>query len=93
MVGTSKRRVKVFTAGCPLCEETVSLVKSLGCPSCEVRVYDLREGCATNECREKVTQYGITAIPSVVVDGVLLECCRRGSIDAALLRASGIGQA
>ena len=89
----AKRCVEVFTAGCPICEETVRLVNSMACPSCEVQIYDLREGCAANECREKVTQYGITAIPSVVVDGVLLDCCQRGPIDAASLRAAGIGQA
>ncbi len=93
MVGTSKRRVEVFTAGCMVCEETVRLVKSLACPSCDVVVYDLREGCATNECREKATRYGITAVPAVAVNGVLLDCCRRGPIDAAALRAAGIGQA
>ena len=88
-----KRRVEVFTAGCPICEETVSLVRSMACPSCEVQVYDLREGCATNECREKATRYGITAVPAVAVNGVLLDCCRRGPIDAASLRAAGIGHA
>lgn len=92
-MGTAKRKVEVFTAGCPICDETVSLVKSLACPSCQVQVYDLREGCATNECREKVAQYGITAVPAVAVNGVLLDCCRRGPVDAAMLRAAGIGQA
>ena len=92
-MATPKRSVEVFTAGCPICEETVRLVNSMACPSCEVQIYDLREGCATNECREKATRYGVTAVPSVAVDGVLLDCCRRGPIDAAVLRAAGIGQA
>lgn len=92
-MATAKRRVEVFTAGCPICEETVRLVNSMACPSCEVQVYDLREGCATNECREKATRYGITALPAVAVNGGLLDCCRRGPIDAAGLRAAGIGQA
>ena len=88
----AKRRVEVFTAGCPICVETVSLVKSLACPSCDVQVYDLREGCATNECRGKATRYGVTAIPAVAVNGTLLDCCRLGRIDAGVLRAAGIGQ-
>jgi len=92
-MGTAKRKVEVFTAGCPICDETVNLVKSLACPSCEVQIYDLQEGCATNECREKATRYGITAVPAVAVNGVLLDCCRRGPIDATALRAAGIGQA
>jgi len=89
---TQKRSVEIFTAGCPVCEETVRLVNSLACPSCEVQVYDLRKGCVTNECREKATRYDITAVPAVAVNGVLLDCCRRGPIDAAVLRAAGIGQ-
>lgn len=93
MVGTSKRRVEVFTSGCMVCEETVRLVNSMACPSCEVHVYDLREGCATNECRDKARQYGVTAVPAVAVNGVLLDCCRRSPIDADALRAAGIGQA
>jgi hypothetical protein len=35
-MATAKREVEVFTAGCPLCEETVNLVKSLACPNCEL---------------------------------------------------------
>ena len=93
MMATAKRRVEVFTAGCPVCTQVVGLVRAMACPSCEVRVYDLRDGCATNECREKATRYGVTAVPAVAVDGVLLDCCRRGPINAAALRAAGIGQA
>jgi hypothetical protein len=90
---TVKRRVEVFTAGCPVCSEVVGLVRALAYPSCEVRLYDLREGCATNECREKASRYVVTAVPAVAVDGILLDCCRRRPIDAAALRAAGIGQA
>lgn len=89
---TVKRRVEVFTAGCPVCEGTVDLVKSLICPSCELKLYDLREGCATNECREKAARYGITAVPAVAVNGVVLDYWRRGPIDASVLRAAGVGQ-
>ena len=91
-MATAKRRVEVFTAGCPICVETVRLVNSLACPSCEAQIYDLREGCATNECREKAVRYGITAVPAVAVNGVLLDCCRRAPINAAPLQAAGIGQ-
>jgi hypothetical protein len=89
---SEKRRVEVFTAGCPMCEETVNVVKSLACPRCEVHVYDLREGCATNECRGKARRYGITTVPAVAVNGVVLDCCRREPITADRLRAVGIGQ-
>ena len=87
----NKRKVEVFTAGCPVCDKTVELVKSLACPSCEVIVYDLNKGCETNECREKAEKYGVTRLPAVAVNGVLLECCKTGAISEDALRAAGIG--
>lgn len=91
-MASAKRTIEVFTAGCPVCKETVKLVKSLICPSCDLRIYDLQQGCATNECRDKATQYGITAVPAVAVNGVLLDCCRNQRITADHLRTVGIGQ-
>lgn len=88
----AKRKVEVFTAGCPVCEPVVQLVKQTACPSCEVIVHDLNKGCATNECRDKAKKYGITKLPSVVVDGKLLECCKVGNITEQSLRAAGVGR-
>lgn len=90
---TAKRLVEVFTAGCPICNDTIELVKSLVCSSCDLQIYNLREGCATNECREKAERYGITAVPAVAVNSVLLDCYRREPITADHLKAAGIGQA
>ncbi|WP_235586940.1 hypothetical protein [Ferroacidibacillus organovorans] len=39
----SKRHVEVFIAGCPFCDDTIQLVKSLVCGECDVQVYDLRQ--------------------------------------------------
>lgn len=85
----SKRQVEVFTAGCPLCEEAVALVKGLACPSCEVAVHDLRAG---GEVLDRARSLGVQAVPSVVVDGRLAECCRRPAVEEEALRASGVGQ-
>lgn len=88
-----KRLVEVFTAGCPLCDETVKLVRELACSNSKVQIYDLREGCATNSCREKAAQYGIHRVPAVVVDGQLAECCsNQQPVSRELLVAAGIGQ-
>lgn len=89
----AKRKVEVFTAGCPVCEPVVELVKKTACSSCEVVVYDLNEGCATNECRTKAKKYGITRVPAVVVDGKLLDCCKTGTVSEKELRAAGVGAA
>ena len=89
----SKRTVEVFTAGCPVCEPTVKLVKEIACDSCEVIVYDLNKGCSTNICRDKAEQYGITRLPAVVVNGKLLDCCRLGAVTEQSLRDAGVGSA
>ncbi|MBI4296237.1 MAG: thioredoxin family protein [Chloroflexi bacterium] len=89
----AKRRVEVFTAGCPLCDEAVKAVRELACEKCDVVVYDLREGCETNECREKAARYGIYRVPAVVVDGKLVECCSSQTpVSREALRQAGVGQ-
>jgi len=88
-----KRTVEVFTAGCPVCDDAVALIRSLACSSCDVIVHDLNQGCATNECRDKARIYGITSLPAVAVDGKLADCCERGGVDAGRLRALGVGEA
>ena len=87
----AKRNVEVFTAGCPVCDDTVKLVNSIACDSCEVTVYDLNKGCDTNICREKAKEYGIKRLPAVAVDGKLLECCEIGSVSLDALKAAGVG--
>ncbi len=87
-----KKTVEVFTASCPLCDEAVKLVKAVACPNCEVKVYDLREGCASDECHELAQRYGVKTVPAVVVDGQLAECCRSGGVTESGLRAAGVGR-
>lgn len=87
----AKRRVEVFTAGCPVCEEAVRKVKELACKNCEVVVYNLNEPCETGECLEKVKSYGIKRIPAVAVDGRLAECCVAGPVTIEGLRRAEIG--
>lgn len=83
---TQKRLVEVSTAGGPLCDETVNLVKKISCPSCDVNIYNLKEGGM-----DKAKQYGINSVPTVVVDGKIAECCKRGNPNEAALKAAGIG--
>ncbi len=64
-----RRKVELFVAVCPLCEEVLQLVESLVCPDCEVIVYDLNK-----EGMDKAKQYGINSVPTVVVDGEPAPC-------------------
>lgn len=86
-------QVEVFTAGCPLCDEAVKLVRELAGENCDVRIYDLRQGCTTNECRDKAAQYRIHRVPAIVVDGKLVECCsKQQRVTREALVAAGLGQ-
>lgn len=86
------RKVEVFVAGCPVCEPAVKLVKEMACGNCEVTIYDLRESCATDECRTKAEQYGIKRLPAVAIDGQLADCCStQQGITREALAAAGLG--
>ena len=65
------RRIEIFSAGCPACEETIRLVNRAACPLCEISVIDMRESAVA----KRASILGIRAIPAVVIDGRLAECC------------------
>jgi hypothetical protein len=95
----AKRQVEVFTAGCPVCEPAVGLVKELACPDCEVTIPELgaTEGSAFMggsgaTAADMARQYGIKVVPAVVVDGQLLSCCQTPGPTRDELSAAGIGQ-
>ena len=95
----AKRQVEVFTAGCPVCEPAVQLVKEMACPDCEVTVHELRgtegsafTGGAESTAADKAAAYGIKVVPAVVVDGQLVSCCQSPGPIREELNAAGIGQ-
>lgn len=86
-----KRQIEVFTAGCPVCEPVIKMVKEMACDSCEVSVYNLVEQCADKVCIDKMKEYNITSLPSVAVNGKLLACCQNKGVSKEELSATGIG--
>ena len=83
----NKRKVEVFSAGCPACESTVRLVKEIACSSCDVQVLDMNKP----EVAALANQYGVKTVPAVVIDGRLANCCcGTGPIEVDL-RAAGVG--
>lgn len=86
---SKKRKVEVFTAGCPACEEAIALINRVACPSCEVEVLDMRDSAVAARAK----RYGIHRVPAVVVNGVLAECCKDDGITEAALRSAGVGSA
>ncbi|MBA4149045.1 MAG: thioredoxin family protein [Verrucomicrobia bacterium] len=82
-----KRKIEVFTAGCPACEETIALVNRIACPSCEVEVLDMHNP----DVAQKAKQYGVRTVPAVAVNGKLADCCAKAGVDEASLRSAGVG--
>jgi glutaredoxin len=85
---SGKRNVEVFNAGCPVCEETIKMVKRIACPYCEVNVLDMKDSAVADRAK----LLGIRSIPAVVIDGKLSDCCAGHGPDEATLKAAGLGQ-
>ena len=84
----TQRRIEVFSAGCPACQETIDLVNSIACSSCEISVLDMNDAAVAARAKT----LGIGSVPTVVIDGKLANCCAGRGPDEATLRAAGIGQ-
>ncbi len=85
---SAKRKIEVFSAGCPVCEQTVELVKRIACDSCDVTVLDLHDA----EVASRAKKLNIKSVPAVVIDGKLAQCCESRGPDEETLRAAGLGQ-
>ena len=83
-----KRKVEVFSAGCPACREAVQLVQELACSSCEVSVLDMNN----IEVAKRAKSLGVRVVPAVVIDGKLADCCSGRGIDAQVLKQAGLGR-
>ena len=84
---STKRKIEVFSAGCPACEETIALINQIACPSCEIEVLDMQR----KEVATKARQYGIRSTPAVVIDGKLADCCAGRGVQESALRSAGLG--
>jgi glutaredoxin 3 len=84
----TKRTIEIFSAGCPACEETVTLINRIACPSCDVTVLDMHNP----EVARRAKSLGIRSVPAVVINGTLAACCTGSDPDEATLRAAGLGQ-
>ena len=85
---STKRKVEVFSAGCPVCKDAVEMVKRISCQDCEINVLDMKDHAVA----ERAKSLGIRSVPAVVIDGKLADCCAGSGHDEAILKAAGIGQ-
>ena len=84
----AKRKVEIFSAGCSACEETIKLVNSLACPSCEVSVLNMGDPAVAKRAKS----LGVHSVPAVIINGKLADCCSGRGPDEKTLRAAGLGQ-
>ena len=85
---SAKRKIEVFSAGCPVCEQTVELVKRIACDSCDVAILDMHDA----EVARQAKKLSIKSVPAVVIDGKPAQCCEGRGPDEETLRAAGLGQ-
>ena len=85
----AKRKIEIFSAGCPTCEESIQQIQAAACPSCEIEVLDMRESAIATRAQH----LGIRSLPAVVIDGTLAGCCSNRGPDIPTLQAAGLGQA
>lgn len=84
----SKRHVEVFSAGCAACQEAIELINNIACPSCEITVHDMDEPAVAARAKA----LGIRAIPAVLINGKLADCCSGGGVTQEGLGQAGVGQ-
>ncbi len=65
------KKIEVFSAGWPLCEETIKAVQELPCESCEVSIHDLNQ----DDGARRAKKLGVKRVPAVAVNGKLLSGC------------------
>lgn len=83
----TKRKIEIFSAGCSVCQDTIDLVNSIACSSCEIEILDMQD----SQVAKKAKDLGIKSVPAIVVDNVLADCCTGNGLNELSLRALGIG--
>lgn len=76
------RKVEVFSAGCPLCDDAVALVREIAGAAHDVAVHSLNEPTGASRGRE----LGVRSVPAVSIDGELIECCAGRGVSEQALR-------
>src|SRR6516162_11844134 len=64
-----RRKIEVFTAGCPACAEAVQLVEFLAGTEHDIEIRDMHDATVA----VAAASYGIRRLPAVVIDGRLAD--------------------
>mgnify|MGYP006927736518 CR=1 FL=1 len=69
-----KRQIEVFIAGCPVCDDAISLVNRIACPSCEVTTLEMRTSGGVGGAGSLCVGCG----PAGGGGGGVADCCQKG---------------
>jgi len=75
------KKIEVFSAGCPLCEETVQAVQKMPAEYCQIVIHDMAESFSAQRAKE----LGVARVPAIAVDGKLLSCCETETVNLDLI--------
>ncbi len=84
---SAKRKIEIFSAGCPVCKDAIAAIKNNACASCDVTILDMNDAAVSN----RATSLGIKSVPAVVIDGQLADCCAGRGPDIEALKTAGLG--
>lgn len=68
---SAKRKIEIFSAGCPVSSDTVAMVRQIACSSSEAEILDMHDPAVA----AKAKGYGVLSVQRFVVDGHLAACC------------------
>ena len=84
---SKKRKIEIFSAGCPVCQEAIAAIKDNACASCAVSILDMNDPAVSSRAKN----LGVKSVPTVVIDGKLADCCSDRGPDIEALKAAGLG--
>ena len=84
---SKKRKIEIFSAGCPVCQEAIAAIKDNACASCAVSILDMNDPAVSSRAKN----LGVKSLPAVVIDGKLADCCAGRGPDIEALKVSGLG--
>ena len=83
----TERKIEIFSAGCPVCQDMIDIIKQNACTSCDVSILDMKDPAVSKRAKS----LGIKSVPAVVIDGKLADCCAGRGPNIDVLKAAGLG--
>jgi glutaredoxin 3 len=81
---TTRHDIEVFSAGCPVCEDTIAMINRLASGSGKINILDMNNPAVAKRAKA----LGVRSVPAVAIDGRLADCCASRGVDEATLRAT-----